>query len=110
MKRLIFAVALSVVTFHCSAYDGNDLYTWAKEYKNDSDGRYVQQGFYMGYVTASASYTEIQGRICPPQHTKNEQYFDIVYAYLKDHPATRTDDALIIIEKSLMEVWPCRKP
>ena len=108
MKRIAVALTLVLSSFNTWAYDGNDLYDWSKVYAENKVNN-LWYGYYMGYVTATAHYMAALGGACAPPNTRDGQLFDIVHDYLKSHPATRTDDASVIIIKALQEAYPCKK-
>lgn len=107
--RKVYALFLLLFISHPSlAYDGNDLYKWATDYSKDNvaNGNAI---FYEGYVSASASFAIAFQTICIPAKTRDGQFFDIVYDYLKSNPSKRTDNAVVLITQALKEAYPCGK-
>lgn len=108
MRNNIYLVVLLSFSFVANAYNGNDLYQWGKVYQSN-DTLNLHYGFYMGYVSATAHTAGALGAFCAPEDTTDGQIFDIVYDYTRSNPAKRTDDASIMIVKSLQDAYPCIK-
>ncbi|HBV5676308.1 Rap1a/Tai family immunity protein [Klebsiella aerogenes] len=96
---------LLCVSMSVSAYNGNDLYRWGKDYQEPSGT--FSSGMYSGYITG-ISDAFIGTAFCAPDGTTNGQLYDIVFNYLKENPARRTDDAGVIVLRSLSDAYPCK--
>ncbi|MGE1560406.1 Rap1a/Tai family immunity protein [Pantoea septica] len=105
MKKILLSLTLSVCSHFACAYDGNDLYQWADDYK-DKSGNSFNAGMYVGHINGIAEVFD--GEVfCVPEKTRNGQLYDIVYLYLRDNPKDRTDSAGGIILKALHQAYPC---
>jgi len=107
MKRLLLAAVLTGVSspVFASTYDGNAMYEWAQTYENKGSNAF-DSGMYVGYIVGLAEITS-SVLFCPPPHTQQGQLFDIVYIYLRDNPAKRSNSAGEVTITALRNAYPC---
>ena len=118
MKRLALIAVLCLLPELAIGevfYDGNKLYSGlgycpelqgtrfsgqAKVGKAYSCERAI--GYVMG-VSDSLNETNV----CQPTGLNSNQLRDVMHLWLKDNPVKRHESAPVLIQKALLEAWPC---
>ena len=123
MKQFWLFVLLSLiigpVAGYMIFYDGNTLYSDMVSCSPAGSSLEMNQsnilvsldcakatGYIMGAVdtmTATASTS----KACLPSNVVSDQLRDVVYKWLQDNPAKRQLEAPLVVQKALLEAWPC---
>jgi hypothetical protein len=109
MKRAFVAVALvlgsGAVLGQAQFYTGNKLHEWAQSQRASFNG-----GMLYGYVMGVHDALREERHFCiPPQSVQVSQMVDVVVNYLAENPASRHEDADVLVRIALGRAWPCPK-
>jgi hypothetical protein len=104
MKRYAAVVLLMLAPSAASGgyYEtGNDIY--------DGCTTKQQVGFCLAYAAgiADAAYFTPMSGICIPLGVQLSQVRDVMVGYLDEHPETRHEPAYYLVNRALIEAWPC---
>ena len=60
----------------------------------------------IGYVMG-VSDSRNETNVCQPTGLNSNQLRDVMHLWLKDNPVKRYESAPVLIQKALLEAWPC---
>ena len=113
-KVLLITIAIIFVSSNVSAgwLAGNDLVTYAKEWKKSFDGsdnaNTYEVGKFQMYVAGVVDGLDGVS-ICLPENATGGQMLSIVYKYIDSHPEKWSNSALSLVYSPLSETFPCKK-
>jgi hypothetical protein len=95
MKTVVILCLISTFLFTASALavTGNQL----KE---------CSEAFFEGYVVGATDGVHFGA--CIPEGVTNDQVYEVVRKYLKDHPEELHLHAVTLIKKAFIKAWPCK--
>lgn len=108
-----------MLMFSSSSYamTGNELHNWINEDSANKGWMYYIMGVIDGqgfYKAAEIGQAEVEKRkphtisyLCLPEGYKHGQGFDVVKKYLASNPEQRHEHAVLLIYKSMLDVWRC---
>ena len=113
----IVFVAASILALPAHAVDGNELYRWGRQWKQDNTQDARDAGSYTGYIQGFIDlHTDLSDPeigiiktkfFCMPARTQLDQAFDAVMRYLEAHPEKRKFTASSLVAAALWEAFPC---
>ena len=95
-------------------YDGNELYLGLGNCQEVQGTRFSGQAVgkafscerAIGYVMG-VSDSLYETNVCQPTGLNSDQLRDVMHLWLKDNPVERHESASVLIERALLEAWPC---
>ena len=117
MKRIVFAAVLYLLPELAIGglfYDGNELYSGLRNCQEVQGTRFSGQAVgkafscerAIGYVMGVSDLL-YEINTCQPTGLDSDQLRDVMHLWLKDNPVERHESASILIERALLEAWPC---
>lgn len=88
---------------------GNSLYAICTAASGDPVADLASTGMCLGYVDGVASKLDLLQQIELPTGVTHGQLQDVVVKYLKDHPETRNQDAVVLTVRALVAAFPKKK-
>lgn len=111
---LLTLLAFTALPCMAAKRDGNQLYEWIKslhrwEDKRSVGGDEINAANLIGYISGIVDYGKASDRFCPPEGVSLSQVVSIIEKSLIDFPETRNTSAVVLIDKAMVQAFPCRK-
>ena len=109
--------AAAMLALPAQAVDGDELYEWAKQWKQGDTQGSRDAGSYVGYIQGLIDlHTDLSDPeigiietklFCMPANSQPGQAFNAVIQYLEAHPEKRRFTASSLVATALWETFPC---
>lgn len=113
MYKIVISVLLTTTLSAGGWLTGSKLVEYMGEYKKVDNGaskiNYNYASNFTNYIFGVADVLEDTEYICIPSNVTGKQIFAIVIKYIDNHPAEWNKTASYLVEKPLLDTFPCKK-